>query len=96
MSFSSICKGLAALAFLALPAVQASYPDPGSCTGECWTHDPAIFQSPDGTGYFRFSTGSLIGIYKADAWEGPWTYEGSVIDTASIIDMDGNDDLWVS
>lgn len=96
MSFSSILgKGLAAIALLALPTVQATYPDPGSCSGECWAHDPAVFQGPDGS-WFRFTTGSLIGIYKADALEGPWTYKGSVIDGASSIDLEGNNDLWVS
>lgn len=93
---TSLSKGLAALSLLALPAaVRAAYPDPGSCSGDCWAHDPSLFQGPDGS-YFRFTTGNLIGIYKSDALEGPWTYEGSVIDGASTIDLEGNDDLWVS
>lgn len=99
VSTSFLGKGLAALALLVLPAVQAatpvSYPNPGACTGDCWTHDPAVVEGPDGS-YYRFSTGRLIGIYKADALEGPWTKAGSVIQSKSIIDIPGNNDLWVS
>lgn len=92
----NMAKGLAALALAVLPAVQASYPSPGSCTGSCWAHDPALIKrTSDGT-YFRFNTGSEIGIYKADSLEGEWTYEGSAIEGGSSIDLTGNTDLWVS
>ncbi|ROV93669.1 hypothetical protein VPNG_08873 [Cytospora leucostoma] len=89
-----MARGLAALTFAALPAVQASYPSPGSCTGSCWAHDPALIKrTSDGT-YFRFNTGSEIGIYKSDSLEGEWTYEGSAIEGGSSIDLTGNTDLW--
>lgn len=94
-TLSQVAKGLAALAFAVLPAVQASYPDPGACSGDCWAHDPALIKrSSDGT-YFRFNTGSEIGIYKADSISGPWTYEGAAISEGSSIDLTGNTDLWV-
>lgn len=77
----------------ALIGRAAAYADPGSCTGECWTHDPSVVKASDGT-YFRFSTGSKIGIYKATSLSGSWTYEGSAIPDGSSISLDGNDDLW--
>lgn len=96
ISLSNMARGLAALTLAALPAVQASYPSPGACKGSCWAHDPALIKrTSDGT-YFRFNTGSEIGIYKADSLEGEWTYEGSAIKGGSSIDLAGNTDLWVS
>lgn len=57
--------GLLALALAALPSA-AAYADPGACSGECWAHDPCLIKRSDGT-YFRFNTGSKIGIWTADA-----------------------------
>lgn len=81
----------------ALMASRASaYADPGACSGQCWSHDPSVIRrTSDGT-YFRFETGSLIGIWKSTALTGPWVYQGAAIPAGSIIDLDGNDDLWVS
>lgn len=87
MLFSTLSAFL--LASLA-SVVRAQYPDPGACSGECFTHDPAVVKRYDGK-YFRFSTLDLIGISTADDLSGPWTRSGSVIQGASVINMAGND-----
>lgn len=74
----------------------AGYANPGTCTGACWAHDPAVIQRTSDGVYFRFNTGSLIGIWKSTSLEGPWTYQGAAIPAGSSIDLAGNDDLWVS
>lgn len=95
-TLSNLASGLVALTLAVLPAVRASYPDPGACSGDCWAHDPALIKrSSDGV-YFRFNTGSEIGIYKSDSLTWTWTYEGSAIEGGSSIDLTGNTDLWVS
>jgi hypothetical protein len=72
------------------------YANPGSCSGSCNVHDPSLIQrSSDGT-YFRFSTGNKISYASASSIKGPWTAIGSVVPAGSSIDLDGNDDLWVS
>ncbi|KAI6457711.1 hypothetical protein MCOR17_007716 [Pyricularia oryzae] len=81
------------LAVLALPHLASGYANPGACSGQCWTHDPAVVRRDDGV-YFRFSTGSKIGIWKAPALEGPWTYQGAAIPAGSRINLPGRDDLW--
>ncbi|KAH8664461.1 glycoside hydrolase, family 43 [Xylariales sp. PMI_506] len=89
MWFSKLLAGV-----LALAASAAGYADPEACSGDCWAHDPALIRrSSDGV-YFRFNTGSLIGIWKSSSLEGPWVYEGAVVPAGSIIDLAGNDDLW--
>lgn len=65
MLFSGYLTGLLALAWAVLPGASA-YPDPGSCSGDCWAHDPCMIKRSDGT-YFRFNTGSEIGIWTASA-----------------------------
>ena len=45
--------------------------------------------------YFRFATLDLISIATAPSIDGPWTLQGSVLDQPSIIDLEGNDVLWV-
>lgn len=45
--------------------------------------------------YFRFETGSKIGIWSASSLTGPWTYQGAAIPAGSSINLAGNDDLWV-
>lgn len=84
--------GLATLPSLALGAYAA----PGACSGDCWTHDPAVVKRSDGT-YFRFSTGGGIGIYQASSLAGPWTYKGVALSGGSSISVTGNSgtDLWV-
>lgn len=65
MLFAGYLTGLLALVSAVLPGA-AAYPDPGACSGDCWAHDPALVKRSDGT-YFRFNTGSKIGIWKASA-----------------------------
>jgi arabinan endo-1,5-alpha-L-arabinosidase len=79
----------------ALVAQAAAYANPGACSGECWTHDPSVVKRADGT-YFRFATGSKIGIWKATSLSGPWSYQGAAIPKGSSINLDEKDDLWVS
>ena len=84
-----------------LPAVlfstlAAGYASAGACSGKCWSHDPSVIRRASDGVYFRFETGSLIGIWKSDALTGPWVYQGAAIPSGSIIDLAGNDDLWVS
>ncbi|KAI3400994.1 hypothetical protein diail_699 [Diaporthe ilicicola] len=96
MFFGRVLRGLTALLTLAAvpAAVQAAYPDPIACTGStCWSHDPSVIKRSDGT-YFRFETGSKIGIFKGTSLTGPWTYQGAAIPAGSSINLAGNDDLW--
>ncbi|KAI1842162.1 hypothetical protein JX265_005739 [Neoarthrinium moseri] len=89
MLFAKLVSGL-----LALAAGVAAYGNPGACSGDCWAHDPAVIQrSSDGV-YFRFNTGSKIGIWKSSALEGPWVYQGAAIPAGSKINLAGKDDLW--
>lgn len=90
-------SGLVSLVTLGLAALSgvAAYPDPGACSGDCWAHDPCMIKRSDGT-YFRFNTGSEIGIWTADAITGPWVYQGAALPSGSKIDLTGNTDLWVS
>lgn len=92
---TKLVRGLVALASLAGVALGA-YPAPGACSGDCWTHDPAVVKRADGT-YFRFSTGGGIGVYKASALTGSWTYQGVALASGSSISVTGNagTDLWV-
>lgn len=100
MFLGKLVRGIAAAATVALAVlpglVQAAYPSPGACSGDCWTHDPSVVKRSDGT-YFRFSTGGGMGIYKASALTGPWTYQGVVLSGGSSISVTGNagTDLWV-
>lgn len=90
MRFSSIFSLAAAL----LGATVQAYGNPGACSGQCWSHDPSVVRRDDGT-YFRFETGSKIGIWKAPDLVGPWTYQGAALPSGSKINLKGNDDLWV-
>jgi len=93
MFLSKVLAGLAASLALFSSPVQGQAA-PGACSGECWTHDPAVVRrSSDGV-YFRFNTGSKIGFSKASSLEGPWTYQGSAVPAGSIIGIAGSDDLW--
>ncbi|ERS97288.1 arabinan endo-1,5-alpha-L-arabinosidase [Sporothrix schenckii 1099-18] len=82
-----------AAVLLAGAGIAAAYPNPEGCTGDCFTHDPAVARRDDGT-YFRFSTLDLISIRTAPSLSGPWTVAGSVVQGRSVINMDGNDVLW--
>ncbi|TEA16062.1 putative arabinan endo-1,5-alpha-L-arabinosidase A [Colletotrichum sidae] len=89
MRFGSLFSLAAAL----LSASVQAYGNPGACSGQCWSHDPSVVRRDDGT-YFRFETGSKIGIWKAPDLVGPWTYQGAALPSGSKINLKGNDDLW--
>lgn len=94
MFLGRVLRGLTAL-LAAAPAAVAAYPNPIACTGSsCWSHDPSVVKRSDGK-YFRFETGSKIGIWSASSLTGPWTYQGAAIPAGSSINLAGNDDLWV-
>lgn len=82
------------LLFLASVNVNA-YADPGPCSGDCWTHDPGLYQRKSDGRYFRFATGGGIHIASADSLEGPWTDDGYVMPGGSIINLEGRTNLWV-
>ncbi|KAI1097787.1 glycoside hydrolase family 43 protein [Jackrogersella minutella] len=82
------------LGFLSLLSPVFGYSNPEACSGTCTnTHDPSIIRRSDGT-YFRFSTGGKIAVHTAPDISGPWTYKGAALPSGSIIDLDGNQDLW--
>lgn len=79
-----------------LASLVHGYANPGACSGVCTTHDPGLIRrESDGT-YFLFSTGNKISYVSASSIEGPWTSVGSMLPDGSSIDLDGNDDLWVT
>ncbi|KAM3086395.1 hypothetical protein ACMFMG_000532 [Clarireedia jacksonii] len=80
--------------FPLLFSIINAYSNPGSCSGNCYAHDPSLIQrSSDGT-WFRFSTGNGIGIWKANSLAGSWTYVGDALSGGSSISLTGNTDLW--
>ncbi|KAH9824170.1 family 43 glycoside hydrolase [Melampsora americana] len=78
--------------FLLFNGITA-YSQPGPCDGSCFSHDPSLIQHTDGT-WFRFNTGKGIGIWKAPALRGPWTYVGDALKGGSSIQLAGRNDLW--
>lgn len=94
MKTSTLFTSLFSLAALISQAV--GYANPGACTGQCWSHDPSVVRRDSDGKYFRFETGSRIGIWKAGDLTGPWEYQGAVLPGGSMINMAGKDDLWVS
>ena len=80
---------------LLAPARAWAYANPGTCSGDCWAHDPAVVRRSSDGEYFRFNTGSEIGIWKAPSLTGPWVYQGSTLPSGSSIILAGNTDLWV-
>ncbi|GAB1192670.1 hypothetical protein APSETT444_001863 [Aspergillus pseudonomiae] len=85
---------LSLLAALSLPlALANAFAAPGPCNGNCWAHDPGLWQRDDGK-YFLFSTGNGIHISSADALQGPWTEVGYALPDGSSIDHAGNKNLW--
>lgn len=86
---------LALLSALCLPLTLVNaYADPGPCSGDCWAHDPGLWQRESDGKYFLFSTGNGIHISSSDALQGPWTKEGYALPSGSSIDHDGNKNLW--
>jgi hypothetical protein len=87
---------LSALAASSLLAgVAYAYGAPGTCSGACNIHDPALIRRESDGKYFRFSTGNRISYASAPAIGGPWTVLGSILPDGSSINLPGNDDLWV-
>ena len=93
MLVKQLIAKLTSLVFTAI-TVKA-YANPGACSGDCWAHDPALIRRSSDGEYFRFNTGSEIGIWKASAITGPWVYQGKAFPSGSSIDLAGNTDLWV-
>lgn len=74
-----------------------TYPAPGPCMGNCWTHDPSMIQRGLDGIYFRFSTGPGVNTMVSPDLEGPWVDWGAALPEGSIIQLDGvdNTDIWV-
>jgi len=82
------------LLLVSFASTAISYQNPGSCSGACNVHDPAVIRrASDGT-YFRFSTGNKIQIATSSSLSGPWTIKGSALPGGSKINLAGNQDLW--
>ena len=84
------------VSLLLLVSEVSGYANPVACSGQCWSHDPSVIRRESDGQYFRFETGSRIGIWKAGDLTGPWVYQGAVVPSGSIINIAGKDDLWVS
>lgn len=84
-----------AIAIALLSPNASGYANPGACSGQCWSHDPSVIRRESDGMYFRFETGSRIGMWKAGDLTGPWVYQGAAIPGGSKIDLPGRDDLWV-
>ncbi|KAA8643341.1 hypothetical protein EYZ11_000884 [Aspergillus tanneri] len=82
------------LALLSLLALANAYANPGACLGDCWTHDPGLFQRVSDGKYFRFATGNGIHVASANSIEGPWKDRGYVLPDGSSIDHEGSNNLW--
>ncbi|GIZ45682.1 hypothetical protein CKM354_000883900 [Cercospora kikuchii] len=75
----------------------ATYPNPGTCTGECVnTHDPSIIRHSDDGTYYKFSTGGTIAIHTSPSISGPWKFACQMLSSASKVHVPGNPgtDLW--
>ncbi|CAL5870491.1 uncharacterized protein PFLUO_LOCUS4728 [Penicillium psychrofluorescens] len=82
--------------FCLLVALVSAYPNREPCTGDCWTHDPALAQRQSDGKYFRFATGDGVTIATADSLRGPWTAAGSALAQGSDINLNGvnKTDIW--
>lgn len=97
MFLGRVLRSLTTLLATLATVAEAAYPNPIACTGSsCWSHDPSVVKRASDGKYFRFETGSKIGIWSAGSLTGPWTYQGAAIPAGSKINLAGNDDLWVS
>ncbi|KAH8881080.1 glycoside hydrolase family 43 protein [Thozetella sp. PMI_491] len=85
---------LASLLFL-LPALVRGYPNPVTCTGDCFAHDPFVIKRASDGKYFQFSTHPGIDIRTSPSLSGPWTYVGRVLPGLSVINIGfTNDSPW--
>ncbi|KAJ4353496.1 uncharacterized protein N0V89_005226 [Didymosphaeria variabile] len=85
---------LSAVAHASPILVKRLFPDPEPCLGNCsWIHDPNIYV--EGGTYHRFSTSGNIAVATADNLNGPWTYQGSLLEEGTRIQVDvGRQDIW--
>ncbi|KAJ5979919.1 hypothetical protein N7481_007217 [Penicillium waksmanii] len=89
-----LCIATLATPSMARIAPRAStYPAPGPCMGDCWTHDPSMIQRNVDMMYFRFSTGAGVNTMVSPDLEGPWVDLGPALPKGSIIQLDGVDDM---
>lgn len=78
------------------PPSDYSYPDPQPCLGNCsGIHDPNIVYDSDNGVYWRFTTSNNISIANSDSLEGPWTYQGPLLDNGTSIHVADDQDIWV-
>ncbi|KAL4812879.1 glycosyl hydrolase [Aspergillus spinulosporus] len=73
---------------------STSYPAPNTCSGDCWAHDPGLYQRVSDGKYFRFATGSGIYIHSADTLFGPWKAVGEALPNGTVINHPGRNRLW--
>ncbi|KAF1941407.1 endo-1,5-alpha-L-arabinosidase [Clathrospora elynae] len=75
------------------PTIDGIYPDPEECRGNCsWIHDPSIWYE-NGV-YWRFSTSGNIAIATAPSLNGPWQYQGALLQNGTSIFVNGTQDIW--
>ena len=75
------------------PFTNASWPLPNNVTGSAiYVHDPNMIKYENN--YYWFATGGLIPMGKAPSLSGPWEPYGNVLETESIINNPGRDDIW--
>ncbi|KAF3313064.1 hypothetical protein TWF173_006242 [Orbilia oligospora] len=74
--------------------VSAAYANPGACSGDCGTHDPAVIRRTSDGKFYRFSTNNFISIASASSIAGPWTYLGQALPGGSKISGFSGVDLW--
>ncbi|KAF9893629.1 hypothetical protein FE257_010941 [Aspergillus nanangensis] len=82
------------LVCFALIALANAFANPGPCIGDCWTHDPGLYQRKSDGRYFRFATGGGVRLSSAPTITGPWKAVGDVLPGGSKIDHVGSDNLW--
>lgn len=85
------------LFLLFLATLAAAYPDPWTCTGDCFAHDLTIIQRQTDKKYFQFSTGGGISVFSSETLKGPWKSEGHALPHGSSIHLDNVDsgNIWV-
>ncbi|KAF3224447.1 hypothetical protein TWF106_003912 [Orbilia oligospora] len=73
---------------------SAAYANPGACSGDCGTHDPAVTRRVSDGRFYRFSTNNFISIASAPNIAGPWRYLGQALPGGSKISGFSGVDLW--
>lgn len=77
MRFHSLPTALLLLA----AAVEAQWPPPEPCIGDCNTHDPSLIRHTNGT-YFLFGSGDHLAL--SESLTGPWTYIPAALSSLGI------------